>query len=148
MSVLSELTCSHIFDVESSEFSLSPRLLGSSARIKPELLATLRETFGTDDIKLGRRARFSEWGLCEVGDVAYVSMPSGCIAGKISFAVEADSCLHFGIALWVAAGDSAEGSVLHWDTSCVTNVVVEASRIVDLLVWRSVGVAVQTLRPC
>ena len=148
MSVLSELTCSHIFDVESSEFSLSPRLLGSSARIKPELLATLRETFGTDDIKLGRRARFSEWGLCEVGDVAYVSMPSGCIAGKISFAVEADSCLHFGIALWVAAGDSAEGSVLHGDASCVTNVVVEASRIVDLLVWRSVGVAVQTLRPC
>jgi len=148
-SVLSELTCAHLYALEDSEFSLSPRVLGPELRLQPQVVESLRATFGTDAIRVGRRARYSLWGLCEVGDVALVKTPSGSVAGRISFAVEADDALHFGIALWApAAGAPAEGKLRQWETSVVRNVVVEASCLLDILLWKVVGTVVQTLRPC
>jgi len=145
--MVQEMTSSHLFSLEDSAYSTRPGLIDGHTHIPAALSSLLQLTFGDAEFKIGRRARFSEWGLVHVGDVVSVSNASRVGVGRVCFACEVHSILFFGISMWQSSIDPAKFTDT-WDCENPTDMVVMHDDIVDTLVWRRSGPVIKVIRPC
>ena len=105
-SVISELTCLHLFELDaSSVFDKTIGLLPPTAQCKPRMVTFLSNELGMSaqcTYLASRRARVSELEVCAVGDVVLVKTDASLLIAEV----------------WVFASvnDEAVALVSHWPT--------------------------------
>jgi hypothetical protein len=146
-SLLEDITNQQIGIVEDANFSLLPRLCHPLPRPSVKIVDELRHTFGYDVvIKIGKSARFSEWGIAAVGDLVLADVEGRKLVCELVLAIDVDGAVYFAASAYRFVGASLTSPTGIWNPAGCTNVFVHAECIVDTLVWSQEAVLVTVVR--
>jgi hypothetical protein len=137
-SVICEITDHHLSLVESHAFDYSPRLFDVIKKPSQAIVATLREEFGDAlagrlDIKLGKSARYNEWGIMHVGDVIYGRCDGEVYVGRAYYIASVAGEILIGLERWVFVAATKGGS--RWRTSTDDPIMMDAMDVMETLIW-------------
>ena len=126
-SLLEDITNNHMANLEASDFSVRPGILGGS-RPSDALLATLRNTFPhCANLRVGKRARFSEWGEAQTGDVLEFVSRGRPFLVDVAIAVQADGDVFFLGQVYEQCSESRYRTKF-W-TPCATETLIAAGLV-------------------